>query len=80
MAANLSLSKIVKQKSISIGEATQRIADLGWAPDYFQEILKYPTDYKITNAPNTRLSFSSCMGKYDRSTWRIGSLGILLST
>ena len=51
MAANLSLSKIVKQKSISINEATKRIADLGWAPDYFQEILKYPTDYKIEKAP-----------------------------
>ena len=51
MAASLSLSKIVKQKSISITEATNRIADLGWAPDYFQEILKYPTDYKVEKAP-----------------------------
>jgi len=51
MAADLSLSKIVKQKSISVTEATQRIADLGWAPDYFEEILKYPTDYKVEKAP-----------------------------
>ena len=51
MSGNLTLSKIVKQKGISITEATRRIADLGWAPSYFEEVLKYPTDYKVEKAP-----------------------------
>ena len=51
MAAQISLSKIVKQKGISITEATRRCADLGWAPSYFDEVLKYPTDYKVERAP-----------------------------
>ena len=51
MAAQPSLSKIVKQKGISLTEATRRIADLGWTPSYFEEVLKYPTDYKIEKAP-----------------------------
>ncbi|NNL84659.1 MAG: methane monooxygenase [Myxococcales bacterium] len=51
MSTSLSLSKIVKQKGISLTEATKRIADLGWAPSYFEEVLKYPTDYKIEKAP-----------------------------
>ena len=51
MAGDLSLTKIVNQKGISVTEATKRIADLGWAPSYFEEILKYPTDYKVEKAP-----------------------------
>ncbi len=51
MSGNISLSKIVKQKGISITEATKRIADLGWTPSYFEEVLKYPTDYKVEKAP-----------------------------
>ena len=51
MATSISLSKIVKQKGISLTEATRRIADLGWTPSYFDEVLKYPTDYTIKRAP-----------------------------
>ena len=51
MAAQISLSKIVKQKGISLTEATRRVADLGWAPSYFNEVMKYPTDYKVERAP-----------------------------
>lgn len=51
MSGSLTLSKIIKQKGISLSEATKRIADLGWTPSYFTEVLKYPTDYKVEKAP-----------------------------
>ena len=51
MAAGLTLNKITSQKGINIGEATRRIADLGWQPSYVQEAMTFPTDYKISKAP-----------------------------
>lgn len=42
---------ITKQRGISINEAAKRVNDLGWTPDYAQEAVKYPTDYKLTKAP-----------------------------
>ena len=51
MAAGLTLNKITSQKGIPIGEATRRIADLGWQPSYVQEAMTFPTDYKISKAP-----------------------------
>ena len=51
MSGSLTLSKIIKQKGISLTEATRRIADLGWNPSYFEEVMKYPTDYKVEKAP-----------------------------
>src|SRR6185436_16784291 len=36
---------------ISVGEATKKIADLGWNPSYVQEAMTFPTDYKIGKAP-----------------------------
>jgi propane monooxygenase large subunit len=37
MAASLTLNKITAQKGISIGEAANRVADLGWTPSYVQK-------------------------------------------
>ncbi|HXM26056.1 MAG TPA: aromatic/alkene/methane monooxygenase hydroxylase/oxygenase subunit alpha [Chthoniobacterales bacterium] len=45
------LPKITSQPGISIAEAARRVSDLGWAPAYVQQKIKYPTDYKITRAP-----------------------------
>jgi propane monooxygenase large subunit len=47
----LTLNKITSQKGISVGEATKKIADLGWTPSYAQEAITFPTDYKFTKAP-----------------------------
>ena len=47
MAGALTLNKIIAQREMSLGEATQRIADLGWTPGYVQEAMTFPTDYKI---------------------------------
>ena len=51
MSVGLTLNKITAQKGINIGEATRRIADLGWQPSYVQEAMTFPTDYKIGKAP-----------------------------
>src|SRR6201987_2797463 len=51
MAASLTLNKITAQKGISIGEAANRVADLGWTPSYVQEAMTFPTDYKISKTP-----------------------------
>jgi propane monooxygenase large subunit len=51
MAASLTLNKITAQKGISIGEAANRVADLGWTPSYVQEAMTFPTDYKISRVP-----------------------------
>ena len=51
MTASLTLNKITAQKGISIGEAANRVADLGWTPSYVQEAMTFPTDYKISKAP-----------------------------
>src|SRR3979490_11101 len=51
MATATTLPKITKQAGISIAEAARRVSDLGWAPTYVQQKLKYPTDYKITRTP-----------------------------
>ena len=48
MTASLTLNKITAQKGISIGEAANRVADLGWTPSYVQEAMTFPTDYKIS--------------------------------
>ena len=47
MSASLTLNKITAQKGISIAEAANRVADLGWTPSYVQEAMTFPTDYKI---------------------------------
>ena len=31
---------------MAIGEAANRVADLGWTPSYVQEAMTFPTDYK----------------------------------
>ena len=49
--STLTLNKITSQRGISVGEATKKIADLGWNPSYVQEAMTFPTDYKITKAP-----------------------------
>jgi uncharacterized protein with WD repeat len=49
--STLTLNKITAQRGIAIGEATKKIADLGWNPSYVQEAMTYPTDYKINKAP-----------------------------
>ena len=51
MTASLTLNKITAQKGISVGEAANRVADLGWTPSYVQEAMTFPTDYKISKAP-----------------------------
>lgn len=51
MNAPLTLNKIVSQKGIPVGEAANKIADLGWNPTYVQEAMTFPTDYKIAKAP-----------------------------
>jgi propane 2-monooxygenase large subunit len=51
MATSTTLPNITSQPGISIAEAARRVSDLGWAPTYVQQKLKYPTDYKITRAP-----------------------------
>src|ERR1700693_2794961 len=51
MTASLTLNKITAQKGISIGEAANRVADLGWTPSYVQEAMTVPTDYKISKVP-----------------------------
>ena len=51
MTASLTLNKITSQKGISIGEAANRVADLGWTPSYVQEAMTFPTDYKISRVP-----------------------------
>ena len=51
MTASLTLNKITAQKGISIGEAANRVADLGWTPSYVQEAMTFPTDYKISRVP-----------------------------
>src|ERR1700746_3115993 len=51
MSTATTLPKITSQPGISIAEAARRVSDLGWAPTYVQQKLKYPTDYKITRAP-----------------------------
>ena len=47
----LTLNKIMSQKGIPIGQATKKIADLGWNPTYVQEASVHPSDYKITKEP-----------------------------
>src|SRR5436309_14837711 len=47
MSASLTLNKITAQKGISIAEAANCVADLGWTPSYVQEAMTFPTDYKI---------------------------------
>ena len=51
MSASLTLNKITAQKGISIAEAANRVADLGWTPSYVQEAMTFPTDYKISKTP-----------------------------
>ena len=51
MTASLTLNKITAQKGISIAEAANRVADLGWTPSYVQEAMTFPTDYKISKTP-----------------------------
>src|SRR3984885_9245901 len=51
MTASLTLNKITAQRGISIGEAANRVADLGWTPSYVQEAMTFPTDYKIYRVP-----------------------------
>src|ERR1700732_4765093 len=51
MPTATTLPNITSQPGISIAEAARRVSDLGWAPTYVQQKLKYPTDYKITRAP-----------------------------
>ena len=51
MPNGLSLNKITAQKGMSIGEATKRVADLGWTPTFVQEANTFPTDYKLTKEP-----------------------------
>ena len=51
MSASLTLNKITSQKGISIAEAANRVADLGWTPSYVQEAMTFPTDYKISKTP-----------------------------
>ncbi len=36
---------------MSISKAHDRIKNLGWESNYFQQALKYPTDYSFTKAP-----------------------------
>ena len=48
---SLTLNKITSQRGISVGDATKKIADLGWNPSYVQEAMTFPTDYKIKKAP-----------------------------
>ena len=48
MPDGLTLNKITAQKGMSITEAANRVADLGWTPSYVQEAMTFPTDYKIT--------------------------------
>jgi len=51
MPDGLTLNKITGQKGMSITEAANRVADLGWTPSYVQEAMTFPTDYKITKPP-----------------------------
>ena len=51
MPEGLTLNKITAQRGISIGEATRRVADLGWTPSYVQEAMTFPTDYQIKKTP-----------------------------
>src|ERR1700719_415451 len=51
MPTATTLPKITSQPGISIAEADRRVSDLGWAPAYVQQKIKYQTDYKITRAP-----------------------------
>src|SRR6201996_3059980 len=51
MPDSLTLNKITAQRGISVGEATRRVADLGWTPSYVQEAMTFPTDYKIKKSP-----------------------------
>ena len=51
MTAGLTLNKITAQRGISIAEAANRVADLGWTPSYVQEAMTFPTDYKISKTP-----------------------------
>src|SRR5207237_2863143 len=51
MSASLTLNKITAQKGITIAEAANRVADLGWTPSYVQEAMTFPTDYKISKTP-----------------------------
>jgi propane monooxygenase large subunit len=51
MTASLTLNKITAQRGISIGEAANRVSDLGWTPSYVQEAMTFPTDYKISKVP-----------------------------
>ena len=51
MSKTLTPDKITSQRGIGIGEATRRIADLGWTPSYVQEAMTFPTDYKIKKSP-----------------------------
>jgi len=51
MTASLTLNKITAQKGISVGEAANRVSDLGWTPSYVQEAMTFPTDYKISRVP-----------------------------
>ena len=48
---SLTLNKITAQKGITITEAANRVADLGWTPSYVQEAMTFPTDYKISKTP-----------------------------
>ena len=54
MPDSLTLNKITAQRGMSIGEATRRVADLGWTPSYVQEAMTFPTDYKIKKSPRIR--------------------------
>src|SRR6202162_2334699 len=51
MTASLTLNKITAQRGISIGEAANRVSDLGWTPSYVQEAMTFTTDYKIYRDP-----------------------------
>src|ERR1700741_2881466 len=51
MSTATTLPKITSQPGISIAEAARRVSDLGWAPAYVQQKIKYPTDYTITREP-----------------------------
>src|ERR1700755_1541565 len=51
MSAGLTLNKITAQRGISIAEAANRVADLGWTPSYVQGAMTFPSHYKISNTP-----------------------------
>ena len=46
MTESLTLNKITSQRGISIAEAANRVADLGWTPSYVQEAMTFPPTIK----------------------------------